>query len=191
MEIDKTVLETVIKGVKIGRQGSKQINVYSLYSITLLRYLGLVTPKFSVAGAAHQIISEQVMEKYPELLAEIEEYNLPKYRGRRAVLPKTFPEIDHTLWLEAHEITKSCGGGMPIYDPILSVVFRYNSLLTGINMSLTGARMMDDGLKAKYPDVWSIQSSTGWKGGWHRRTPKGTPDIANIMRRLKPRGKPN
>ena len=156
MSIDESVLKKIIKNISGKNQSFKQINIYSANALILLRYLDLLNPKFSKAGAAAQILVMAVKKKFPKLWEATGLFDLPEHQLSGSYLPATFPVINDKLWNKAIKEAKGREGRLiTIYNQRVSAVFRYNREVTPrFAMSSAAANMIEQGLKQKYPETW-------------------------------------
>lgn len=154
--INEEVMAKIITDLQSGVQSLKQVNIYSARALVMLRYLDLCAPQFSKAGAASQILVQEVKNEYPDLWKAVSEHeDIPENKSQ-TTLPTKYPVINIELWKTAlKEASVREGRLITIYNQRLSAVFRYLMVTTPrFKMSSNAASLIERGLSTRYPKIW-------------------------------------
>lgn len=156
MEIDEKILKQVAAEAKTTETGKKTM-IHSHPASVILRYLSLITPKFSCGGAATELLEGVIKQEYPDLWERVIQEDVPGITElEKSYWPKKFPRIDEAQWQRAlEETTTRRGKIITAFHPRIAAVLRYCAKTTPrFSISEKAAGLLGSAIKARYPEVW-------------------------------------
>ena len=157
MDINKKELNRAIEEVQTGKFIIR-LTAYASKATAPIRYLSIITPQFTMAGAATGLIEEQIEKDYPELYQRaIEVFGKP----HPSKSTKTIKDMDITN-LDPHTVTKAkaeaanhSGKTLAIYNERVAVIVRYFKLTTPrYSISKELAALLEKRITSIHPGIW-------------------------------------
>ena len=157
LNIMKEKSDRAIDEVQTG-EFTKRLTLYASKATIPIRYVDIITPLFSMAGAATGLIEEQMEKDYPELYQRvIEGFGKPDFSKHA----QTVKDIDmnnlnpHMVTKAKAEVKHQSGKTLAIYNERIAAIIRYFMLTTprySISKELGG--LLEKRINTIHPEIW-------------------------------------
>ena len=157
LNINKEELGRAIGEVQTGKF-TKRLTLYANKATIPIRYVDIITPLFSMAGAATGLIEEQMAKDYPELYqyATVGFGETHPSKHAQAVKDMDISSLDpHTVTQAKAEAEHQSGKTLAIYNERIAAIIRYFMLTTprySISKELGG--LLEKRISNIHPEIW-------------------------------------